>query len=706
MTVDEIRGLLASPESIRADAFGVLKRITSVLNAAEGAEDASKAQELILLALDRKAEFARCEPVLYGLVREVGLFPYLEPDELGLADRIAYEFHRPLNTGDWDVVFHRPQARVYRELISGRSVVLSAPTSFGKSLVIDAVVASGQYKNILVIVPTIALIDETRRRLARFRDAFKVITHPAQGRSARNIFILTQERVLELHDLDRIDFFVLDEFYKLSPTRGEDDRCALLNQALYRLLKKSKPFYMLGPTIRAIEVDARVRLDCLVLQEPYNTVVTRVHRVHLNGLEKLDRLVQLCCEIEGPTIVFCSSPNRATRVARRMVESGLGVPGEGVVEAANWVADHYHPGWHLVQALRSGVGVHHGRIPRALAQYVVRCFNGGKLCFLVCTSSLIEGVNTKAKNVVVLDDKIDRSRYDLFTFNNIKGRSGRMFQHFVGDVYLFHDPPQEGLPLIDIPALTQPDDAPDSLLLQLDEEDLREHSRDRLRRYEDQDDLAIGVMRANVGIDPELQLELARHIAANLKRYYGRMNWAGNPTWEQVSLACQLIWERLNGSRHGAGSVRSHKQLATLINRLRNRPSTRELILDRLAYREGVDEAVSGVLDFLRLWANIGFPRLLRAVDRIQRYVFARAGLTPGDYEAYASQVESLFREPTLIALDEYGIPFQLALKLAPKLQPLDDLDQVLVRLRGLSLDDLGLLPFEREVLEDANQYL
>ena len=224
VTVDEIRGLLASPESIRADAFGVLKRITSVLNAAEGAEDASKAQELILLALDRKAEFARCEPVLYGLVREVGLFPYLEPDELGLADRIAYEFHRPLNTGDWDVVFHRPQARVYRELISGRSVVLSAPTSFGKSLVIDAVVASGQYKNILVIVPTIALIDETRRRLARFRDAFKVITHPAQGRLARNIFILTQERVLELHDLDRIDFFVLDEFYKLSPTRGEDGR--------------------------------------------------------------------------------------------------------------------------------------------------------------------------------------------------------------------------------------------------------------------------------------------------------------------------------------------------------------------------------------------------------------------------------------------------------------------------------------------------
>src|SRR5208283_2286020 len=107
-----------------------------------------------------------------------------------------------------------------------------------------------------------------------------------------------------------------------------DDRCALLNQVLYRLLKKGKPFYMLGPTIRAIKVDAQMRLDCLVLQEPYNTVVTRVHRVDLDGREKLDRLVELCREIEGPTIVFCSSPNRATKVTRKMVEAGLGVPGE------------------------------------------------------------------------------------------------------------------------------------------------------------------------------------------------------------------------------------------------------------------------------------------------------------------------------------------------------------------------------------------
>src|SRR5207248_5704561 len=104
--------------------------------------------------------------------------------------------------------------------------------------------------------------------------------------------------------------------------------------------------------------------------------------------------------------------------------------------------------------------------------YMVRAFNRDVLRFLVCTSTLIEGVNTKAKNVVIYDDKINKSRIDFFTFNNIKGRSGRMMQHFIGHVYLFHPPPEEELPLVDVPAFTQPEGTPDSLLIQLDRDDL------------------------------------------------------------------------------------------------------------------------------------------------------------------------------------------------------------------------------------------
>jgi hypothetical protein len=103
-------------------------------------------QELVLRALEQRKYFGDASVVLDALVRQVGLFPYLNPKDLGTADQIAWEFNHPEAMPD-DIVFHEPQTRVYRELVQGHNVVLSAPTSFGKSLVTDAVIASGKFKN-------------------------------------------------------------------------------------------------------------------------------------------------------------------------------------------------------------------------------------------------------------------------------------------------------------------------------------------------------------------------------------------------------------------------------------------------------------------------------------------------------------------------------------------------------------------------------
>ena len=63
----------------------------------------------------------------------------------------------------------------------------------------------------------------------------------------------------------------------------------------------------------------------------------------------------------------------------------------------------------------------------------------------------------------------------------------------------------------------------------------------------------------------------------------------------------------------------------------------------------------------MRSIAGYSFPVRLRALDRIQADVFDRIGLVPGDYSAYAGQVEGLFLESSLVALDEYGVPSELA---------------------------------------------
>jgi len=701
LEVDQLRASLKDPAVVSKEAFGILSNISHLLG--EGAFP-QVSQELVLRALEHRKYFGEASVILDALVRQVGLFPYLNPNELGTADQIAWEFNHPEAMPD-DIVFHEPQTRVYRELVQGHNVVLSAPTSFGKSLVTDAVIASGKFKNILVVVPTIALIDETRRRLGqRFRGKYKIVTHASQEIAERNIFVLTQERVLEREVLDIVEFVVIDEFYKLTPGRDDGERCARLNEVFYRVVKAKKQFYLLGPNVQGLSEISHKKLKCKEFYEDYRTVVSEIHDVK-PGPDPLVTLRELCQTLKEPTIIFCSSPASATEVVQALIPS-VSVDGHVASEAAGWVAENYHPEWHFVKALRKGVGVHHGRIPRALAHYVVSAFNSDAIRFLVCTSTLIEGVNTKAKNVIIFDDKINKKSIDFFTFNNIKGRSGRMGKHYIGHVYLFNPAPTDSLPFVDIPVFSQPADANASLLLQIDPEDLSTRSKNRLQGYLKQEFLDYETLQANSGIDPEGQIEVAKEIRSNLAKYQPLLQWTGMPRYKQIYGICNLIWKPFRCSRLGAGSAVNPNQLGLRLIALHSAPTTKALINKSFEHHKDADKAVQETLDFLRLWSTFHFPQLLRALDRIQKDVFRRVRQRGGDYGFYAAMIENRFLPASLVALEEYGIPLEIARKLQARLSADDALDVVLERLRSLKVDQLPLSPFERRLVRDAQASL
>lgn len=240
MTPDETLRALKAPSRTSAEAFAILQSIARHLGQAP---ENPTAQSLLIRVLEHRDDFAGYSQLLNALLRETGLYPYAEPTELSIRDRLAFEFHRPAGRlADTGIVFHRVQAQIYWRLIDGENVILSAPTSFGKSLVIDALIATGKFKRVALVVPTIALIDETRKRLSRFSDMYKIVTHASQPADPRKgtIYVLTQERVIEREDLDNLDLFVIDEFYKLDPGGGGGDRAAILNHAFYKLLKTSR----------------------------------------------------------------------------------------------------------------------------------------------------------------------------------------------------------------------------------------------------------------------------------------------------------------------------------------------------------------------------------------------------------------------------------------------------------------------------------
>jgi len=709
LTANQILQKLRNKDIALDNSFEVLKSLCSLVNSSQEQYDAFT-QDLVLRALDQRDVFEPYGAILNSIARQLGLYPYLSVEHLDVRDALAIEFHRPSNiiqreeTKSDGFVFHRVQADIFRRIIDGESIVLSAPTSFGKSSIIDALIESGRFGNIAIVVPTIALIDETRRRLSRFRSTHKVITHTSQSLEERNIFIFTQERVVDYPDFPDLDLFVLDEFYKLNPI-SDPERAATLNHAFYKLTKKAKQFYLLGPNIQEIPDGFPEQFRCQFIRTDFSTVVTELHKIQPAKGQENDQLIELCAELSDSTLIFCASPAKARKVATLLLTSEQINGGEGMADAAEWVEQHYHAGWTFAKGLRDGIGIHHGKMPRALGQLAVKGFNEGKLRFLICTSTLIEGVNTKAKNVVIFDNKIAKQKYDYFTFNNIRGRSGRMFQHFIGHVYLFNPEPQEELPFVDIPVFSQgAGNTSESLLIQMDESDLAEISIRRMEPYKNQSTLSVDVMRKNVGIEPRLQLKLAIDLRQN-RLSLAKLAWTGYPTYPELETLCETIWGYFVLDNGRIGGVSSGKQLAFKLNQLKTNSLT-QLIALEITTENSIDDAVEGVLDFIRQWPQYRFGRYAMGVNRIQEELAVELGLPVSDYSFFVSQVENLFSDPSLIALDEYGIPFPLAKKLESSLSSDGLLDGALDKLKALNIANLQISPFEKSLLEDVKQFI
>jgi late competence protein required for DNA uptake (superfamily II DNA/RNA helicase) len=698
-----LRKILRQDIDANIDKFLIIKTVSNFV-----AINQSIGQEFVLRLLARRNEFKGFDSIIEGLVRQVGLFPYLDENELSFKDAIAYEIHRPERMDN--IVFHHAQAEVYYSLLQKENVILSAPTSFGKSLIIDSIIASRNYTNIVIIVPTIALIDETRKRLSKFKELYKIITHPSQSHSEKNVFILTQERAIEIISEIDVDFFVIDEFYKLSPTNTDEDRCHILNQVFYGLVKKGAQFYLLGPNIERITANLLDNVKYRFIKTDYQTVVSERHNIKIgNGENAIERLIDLASSQTEPTLIFCKSPASANRVANALLQSNRITKIQGNENLSNWLKENYHSKWILPHCLEKGIGVHHGRIPRSIAQKCIKLFNDEKIKYLICTSTLIEGVNTKAKNVIIFDNKIARTKFDYFTFNNICGRSGRMFSHFIGNIYLFHEPPAAELPLVDFPIFSQNDNVPEKLLINLEDEDLKDNSKAKLQKYNEQSIVSREVLKQNSYIDLDKQIELASFIQKNLQKINKSLQWNQYPTTEQLKAACFLIWKFFVNSQRQIYGVGSFKQLYFRINQFREARGIKNfinIIIGKESEIDKINEAIELAFDIQKHWINFQFPRYLMSLGSIVNHIFEKNNLQKCDYSYYASLVECYFLKPYVVPLDEYGLPIQVSEKIGKELLVSDNIDEALVQLKRFTPTSSTFSDVEKEFITEFQKYI
>ncbi|EIK8415483.1 helicase, partial [Campylobacter coli] len=175
-------------EQIGEKIFDKCTEIYEILNNDKEAE----AKEKLFYLLDEIQDKALYPPILNHLIRQFGLYPYMNQDTSILEDKFLLECFKTDIGEDEPKVLHREQSRVLKRLLSNESLILSAPTSFGKSFIIDALIAMKKPKNILIIVPTISLLDEARRRLVRKFYNYNITTTTQQTNlENNNIFIFS-----------------------------------------------------------------------------------------------------------------------------------------------------------------------------------------------------------------------------------------------------------------------------------------------------------------------------------------------------------------------------------------------------------------------------------------------------------------------------------------------------------------------------------
>lgn len=706
--IEEYKKFLKQIEKNKIDFFEILKFIDMTLN---NKDYMNYGMELIIRLMDIIKNIPEdYHPIIFDLLEKSGYFPYINPDKnTSLKTLLHYEFYRSENIPN--IILHRKQANVYGKIEDGKSIILSAPTSFGKSLLIEEIVASKKHNNIVVIFPTIALIDENREKLNKYREEYKIIFSTKQKTEDKNIFLLTPERLIEFIDLPNIDFFVIDEFYKLDEEKKNktNNRSSVLNHAFYLLLKHTENFYLLGPNINSIPEGFTEKVPCEFISTDYFTVANNYVKIETKKERKIDVLNRNLINMEGQTLIYCKSPSEVEKNAEIFKDYLEVNTDESNLhdDAIEWIRKNVHPEWSLISCLKYKIAFHHGSMPRHLSKYIINEFNLGNIKFLFCTTTLIEGVNTSTKNVVVFDRMKGREPLSYFDFKNIKGRAGRMNQHFVGNIYTFFEPPEETQIEVDIPWFTQ-HKASDEILIQLDNKDLKGTSKKRIEPYLKQEILNLSTIRKNSNMNVQGQISLAQEIESNIKKYHGLLCWSGIPKYKQLEFCCELLWK--HNLISSESYIYSAKQLTFYVNSYKNVGSSLggfiNTMIENKKQRENKEInpnlVVREASKIVKYWFEFKLSKALLTLDNIQKEIFDKNSLKTGDYTFFSSSIESAFSNPTLAILQEFGIPLTVIKKIEAKLELKEEvitIEEVVKSIKEGNILELELDKFETKIL-------
>lgn len=660
----------------------------------------------ILVAMRLKADqWGAYTVIAADIVRAAGLFPYLEGD-LSLRNDVAKHYFQ--SPSGREFFMHRAQHSVLNKLLSGESVILSAPTSFGKTFIVDELLLSGKYNNVMIVVPTIALIEEIRRRVKKLEIPHKRISFGGQILGDKNIFIVTQERAHEMFDtvtreIGKLDLLVIDEFYKMDKQllskeeRKTGERADLLSVVYREYSSHSKQVYLLGPHIQGANGYDTQHHKPTWIELGTNTTYLEFMPQKVTKLHDRGQITkEIILKEQNDLLVYCSSPDQTRNLYINYLQGVFDETDENE-DLIAWISTHISADWYVVEALKMGIGVHHGRLPRFICQEMIRRFSDGRIKVLLCTSTVIEGVNTNAKAVVIFNNKKAFSAGYL-TFRNIAGRAGRMFKHFYGKVYCFERPTDDEVVEVNDPIGTGDEGTSPSLLNLLEDEHLSERQKGDVTDHRTRTEIPLYLQKLNYFITIENQEAVIELLQDYPKTLVGKIR---GPELERSEII--MIYKLISQLGFRLSSVLHTKKNDE------DKAVSWAAGLTQAYFAEGItglakgmradhainDETIEQALEFVRNTIGYKLPKYIRALDRLRHYAL---GEGVGAFEPFANRLEFLNTEPVYVQLDELGLPIEFSKKYRLPGESLEVAAAAVVRLQP------GLKNFEKEIASNFLQ--
>jgi superfamily II DNA/RNA helicase len=387
------------------------------------------------------------------------------------------------------------QQRFWESANNNSWLSASAPTASGKTfLVLQWLIdhmRSEETRVSVYLAPTRALVSEIESNLASLMDKagdIEVSSLPlrekydaANAGGKKLILVFTQERLHllanALGDDAKVDLLVVDEAHKI----GDSQRGVILQDAIERLERDNADLKVVfispatqnpeelladapaGAKVAAVDSDTPTVIQNLVIatQAPRKPKLWNLSLVEgeallpigqLNlasspgGVAKKLAFIAAAVGERGETLVYSNKAGQAEEIAALISQliPAVDGPDKDLSELADLARKGVHPNFALASLVEKGVAFHYGNMPSLIRLEVERLFRSGKIRFLVCTSTLIEGVNLSCRTIVVRGPRKGVGHpMEPHDFWNLAGRAGRWGNEFQGNIICI-DPDDEG----------------------------------------------------------------------------------------------------------------------------------------------------------------------------------------------------------------------------------------------------------------------